>query len=142
MVEGSTTPKDKLLKLQGKTIVQTGSQQNLLLREPGAGERGRVSLPGPLLVPSQCHLGNCMLLGHHENSNWRMTCFSYFENVNNVLVPALLRTLDSITLISTKLFFFFNIIIISHHFSCVLWTATGVVFGYCSKCLQDPTIIY
>lgn len=105
MVEGSTTPKDKLLKLQGKIIVQTGSQQNLLLQEPGAGEGGRVSLPGPLLVPSQCHLGSCMLLGHHENSNWRMTCFSYFENVN-VLVPALLRTLDSITLISTMLFSF------------------------------------
>lgn len=45
MVEGSTTPKDKLLKLQGKTIVQRSSQQYLLLWESGMGEGSRVSLP-------------------------------------------------------------------------------------------------
>lgn len=141
MVEGSTTPKDKLLRLQGKTIVQRSSHQYLLLWEWGPG--GEQSLTshylGHCLAPSQCHPGSCwMLLGHNENNYWRMTCFFYFGNAH-VLVPAL-RTLDSITLIPNTLFFFY-IIIISHHFSCVLWTTTGAVFRYCSKCLQDPTII-
>lgn len=81
MVEGSTTPKDKLLRLQGKTIVQRSSHQYLLLWEWGRG--GEQSLTphylGHGLALHSATLGAAGCLGHNENNYWRMTCSFILE---------------------------------------------------------------
>lgn len=136
MVEGSTTPEESSSNFRGKLLFKRGPNCPY---SPGSrgqgGERNRHSLwrwaCSFLVSPPELP---CTLRTQWKQQEWPV--FSIFE----ILMSWSLHNPDSIIL--TLTIHLLYVIIISQHFSCVLWTTSGVAFGCCSKCLQDTAIIY